>query len=451
YQFGAGGNTLIYGNCIQVDSFINPGNSGGPLFNMRGEVIGINGRGSFEERGRVNVGVGYAISAEQCKNFLPDLLATKLPMHGTLDATFGDRRAGVLCEQINLDSKIATEGGLALGDRLVEFNGHSIRTANHFHNLICTLPAGWPVEVVYERDGKRRSAWVRLAELPYAQQQQSRPAPPRRPGAGKALPRSKPGEIRDKTMNLREAGRVLEQWTEFKGGGEALGDVAAVRLVEDVFVEGRKIGSQEIELTADGKETIHHRDDLVQQYIDSEAVKGDTSDPVWVVAGFTADGLGTYELNPELMKKAVPAIRRPTAADIGPALLSDLQLKNFKSVELTGGDVAGGERAYRLHTSDKVDNLQAIWISLLDDNGDFESRLAKIAERKSKNEQDPRFAMVFKEYREQDGIQWPFRRQLVRELSETPAYEIVTRTCKVIRNAAAEGEGSSKPEESPNE
>ena len=70
YQFGAGGNTLVYGNCIQVDSSINPGNSGGPLFNMHGEVIGINGRGSFEERGRVNVGVGYAISSEQCKNFL---------------------------------------------------------------------------------------------------------------------------------------------------------------------------------------------------------------------------------------------------------------------------------------------------------------------------------------------------------------------------------------------
>ena len=55
YQPGAGENQLVYGNCIQVDSSINPGNSGGPLFNLKGRVVGINGRGSFKERGRVNV------------------------------------------------------------------------------------------------------------------------------------------------------------------------------------------------------------------------------------------------------------------------------------------------------------------------------------------------------------------------------------------------------------
>ncbi|MCG8583961.1 MAG: trypsin-like peptidase domain-containing protein, partial [Pirellulales bacterium] len=58
YQFGAGGNTLIYGNCIQVDSSINPGNSGGPLYDASGKLLGIVGRASFEKRGRVNVGVG---------------------------------------------------------------------------------------------------------------------------------------------------------------------------------------------------------------------------------------------------------------------------------------------------------------------------------------------------------------------------------------------------------
>ena len=55
YQYPSG-TLLEYTDCIQIDTSINPGNSGGPLFNAAGEVIGINGRGSFEKRGRVNSG-----------------------------------------------------------------------------------------------------------------------------------------------------------------------------------------------------------------------------------------------------------------------------------------------------------------------------------------------------------------------------------------------------------
>src|SRR5215831_4475540 len=52
YQYPAG-TLLEYADCIQVDAAINPGNSGGPLFDAQGRLIGINGRGSFEKRGRV--------------------------------------------------------------------------------------------------------------------------------------------------------------------------------------------------------------------------------------------------------------------------------------------------------------------------------------------------------------------------------------------------------------
>ena len=113
YQEGAGQNQLVYGNCIQVDSSINPGNSGGPLFNFQGEVIGINGRGSFQDRGRVNVGLGYAISLNQIRNFIPELLATKLVEHATLDANFANRQGKVLCSDLNLDAPVA-EAGLKL-------------------------------------------------------------------------------------------------------------------------------------------------------------------------------------------------------------------------------------------------------------------------------------------------------------------------------------------------
>ncbi|MBI1917843.1 MAG: trypsin-like peptidase domain-containing protein [Planctomycetes bacterium] len=64
YQYPAG-TLLEYTDCIQIDTSINPGNSGGPLFNMKAELVGINGRGSFDKRTRINSGVGYAISINQ--------------------------------------------------------------------------------------------------------------------------------------------------------------------------------------------------------------------------------------------------------------------------------------------------------------------------------------------------------------------------------------------------
>src|SRR5947208_9070993 len=85
YQYPAG-TLLEYTDCIQIDTSINPGNSGGPLFNMKGELIGINGRGAFEKRGRVNSGDGYAISINQIKNFLGHLRAGIDTDHATLGA-----------------------------------------------------------------------------------------------------------------------------------------------------------------------------------------------------------------------------------------------------------------------------------------------------------------------------------------------------------------------------
>ena len=150
YQPGAGMNQLVYGNCIQVDSSINPGNSGGPLFSMEGRVIGINGRGSFKARGRVNVGLGYAISSNQIKNFIPDLLATKLVEHATIDANFEDRDGKVICISRNTESPFA-KAGLELSDELISFEGIPIKSANQYTNLICTLPEDWPTQMTIRK------------------------------------------------------------------------------------------------------------------------------------------------------------------------------------------------------------------------------------------------------------------------------------------------------------
>jgi len=174
YQEGQG-NLLEYADCIQVSTSINPGNSGGPLFDLEGRVIGINGRASFaEERGRVNVGLGYAVSINQIKRFLPGLRAGRLCSHGTLGIMV--RRVGpsLIIGAIQGLSP-AERAGLQLGDELLEVAGRPLRTPNQYNNLLATLPANWPVRVKVRRPppldgaghpGREIDAVARLEPLP---------------------------------------------------------------------------------------------------------------------------------------------------------------------------------------------------------------------------------------------------------------------------------------------
>jgi S1-C subfamily serine protease len=162
YQYPAG-TILEYADCIQTDASINPGNSGGPLFDAEGRLIGINGRGSFEKRGRVNVGVGYAISINQIKNFLGDLHSGRIVDHATLGAVVGfDEQGRVVVTDI-LEQSDAYRRGLRYDDEIVSFGGRPIFTPNGFKNALGIFPKGWRVPLSYRRDGRRYDILVRLA------------------------------------------------------------------------------------------------------------------------------------------------------------------------------------------------------------------------------------------------------------------------------------------------
>jgi serine protease Do len=140
YQYPAG-TLLEYADCIQTDAAINPGNSGGPLFDANGLLIGVNGRGSFEKRGRVNVGVGYAISINQIKHFLGYLHSGRIVDHATLGATVAsDDRGRVIVSNI-LPSSDAFRRGLRYGDEIVSFGGRRISTVNGFQERAGDLSA----------------------------------------------------------------------------------------------------------------------------------------------------------------------------------------------------------------------------------------------------------------------------------------------------------------------
>ncbi|NLE36541.1 MAG: DUF4292 domain-containing protein [Pirellulaceae bacterium] len=164
YQFPSG-TLLEYADCLQTDASINPGNSGGPLFDADGRLIGINGRCSFEKRGRVSVGVGYAISINQIKNFLGSLESGRIVDHATLGfrvAFDADRR--VIVDQI-LESSDAYRRGIRYGDEIVRFAGRAIDSPNALKNAVGIFPKGWRLPLSYRRDGRLENVLVRLAGM----------------------------------------------------------------------------------------------------------------------------------------------------------------------------------------------------------------------------------------------------------------------------------------------
>jgi S1-C subfamily serine protease len=155
---------MEYTNCLQVDTSSNPGNSGGPLFNNKGELIGILSAGNVNRR-RGNCGAGFCVSINQVKNFLPGLRSGLLMDHATLGATMeSESDEGSLSRVLvrNVIQSDAQRRGLEPGDQLVAFAGRPVFTVNAYKNLLGQFPRGWRVPMTYRRESTRVEALVRL-------------------------------------------------------------------------------------------------------------------------------------------------------------------------------------------------------------------------------------------------------------------------------------------------
>ena len=417
YQAGAGRNMLVYGNCIQVDSSINPGNSGGPLFNLKGEVIGINGRASFKERGRVNVGAGYAISMRQIRNFLPELLATKISRHGTLDATFGNRKAGVICDSINLDSP-AAGAGLKLGDKLLRFDGEPVRNANEFTNLISMLPEGWPAELLVEREGKQHTVRVRLDPLNYG-------ADPKRPMPKKGKPSIKlsgprlkledAGLVRDAALNREMCRLVLAKWRLISGMKDPKPRVFQLR--DDLLRDGKNVGTQILTISSDGRFHVEMAIDgkrRILQHAGTAATAKKNAGPSEALADLLSSPFGLQ------------------AAVLSGALRESSLSPLFKQASIDGTDRSQRQRAFRLQltTTFGFERPVFVWLSQYDAAGRERVRLLKTGIHADGDE--PRPCMTYHEWKTVDGVAVPFLRRLVVETAETPVLELRTQSCKPL-------------------
>jgi serine protease Do len=160
---------------IQTDVAINPGNSGGPLFNLDGEVVGINSQ--IYSRTGGFMGLSFAIPIEVAMNVVDQLRASGRVARGYLgvliqDVTrelaesFGMRRpSGALVAQVLPDGP-ASKAGIRPGDVVLEFNGKELNNSAQLPPLVGASRINEPADLVVLRNGKRMDFKVTVAELP---------------------------------------------------------------------------------------------------------------------------------------------------------------------------------------------------------------------------------------------------------------------------------------------
>ena len=159
---------------IQTDVAINPGNSGGPLFNLEGEVIGVNSQ--IFTRSGGSIGLSFAIPSSVVRNVVAQIQETGEVERGWLGVSiqdvdrnladsFGlDRPRGALIAQVGKDSP-AENAGLTSGDIIVSFDGHAVETSADLPHIVGLIAPGTSVEAVIMRDGKERSIDVEVGVL----------------------------------------------------------------------------------------------------------------------------------------------------------------------------------------------------------------------------------------------------------------------------------------------
>jgi S1-C subfamily serine protease len=156
----------LYGNSLQTDAEVNPGNSGGPLFDLEGRLIGINGMISTRHGFRANTGVGYAITIEQIRNFLPSMKRGQDAAHAWLGLDFDPEFRGPGASIRGIHPASPGQGKLRAGDVVVSVDGRTVGNPTQFTNIVSVMAAGREVALSIRREGRPRTVRLKLAPAP---------------------------------------------------------------------------------------------------------------------------------------------------------------------------------------------------------------------------------------------------------------------------------------------
>ena len=160
-----------YDDFIQTDAPINPGNSGGPLFNMNGEVVGINT--AILSNGQ---GIGFAIPVNEVKPLVPQMITKGGVTRGYLGVSIQpltpelakamklENRQGALVADV-VPASPADKAGIHQGDVIVSFNNKAIHEPRDLSSMVASTPVGQEASVIVLREGTRKQLAVKVEEL----------------------------------------------------------------------------------------------------------------------------------------------------------------------------------------------------------------------------------------------------------------------------------------------
>ena len=223
---------------IQTDVAINPGNSGGPLFNLDGQVVGINSQIYSNSGGFM--GVSFAIPIDVAMDVVEQLKANGRVSRGWLGVTIQevdrdlaesfdlDRPRGALVNQVMPDSP-AERGGLRAGDIIVEFNGRSVERSGELPHFVGRAGADAEAELLIVRDGEEQLLNIRTGELPdegLAMRGDGRGQGAAQPSVLGLVVEDIPDALRER-LNLEGGARVLKAEGPAREAGLRAGDIIA--------------------------------------------------------------------------------------------------------------------------------------------------------------------------------------------------------------------------------
>lgn len=163
-----------YENFIQTDASINLGNSGGPLFNLDGDLIGINS--VIFSRGGGNIGLGFSIPVNMVKNVVDQLKEHGSVTRGWLGVMIQhvtadlaekfklDRPIGALVGEV-MENSPAAKAGIKQGDVIIKFMGREITNMATLPSLVALTPIDTKAELTIIRKGKRKTIKVTIGKL----------------------------------------------------------------------------------------------------------------------------------------------------------------------------------------------------------------------------------------------------------------------------------------------